>query len=182
MRNGFSRVTQAVHHSGRRLAAVLVADVAGYVRLVEADEDGVHQRIFRLRREIIDPAVAEAGGRVVKNTGDGFFATFDTVREAFECAQSTCRAGSRKSRAGSRRTNRIAFRMAVNLCELIEHEGDVFGDGVNIAARLQHFAPAGGLALSAAAREQLGRRDELAIKDLGYLRLKHLERPVRALA
>jgi adenylate cyclase len=172
-------MTQAVRHSGRRLAAVLVADVAGYVRLVEADEDGVHQRIFRLRREIIDPAVAEAGGRVVKNTGDGFFATFDTVREAFECAQDM---QGRIAKVESRqaKTNRIAFRMAVNLCELIEHEGDVYGDGVNVAARLQHFAPAGGLALSAAAREQLGRQDKLAINDLGYLQLKHLERPVRA--
>jgi adenylate cyclase len=172
-------MTQAVRHSGRRLAAVLVADVAGYVRLVEADEDGVHQRIFRLRREIIDPAVAEAGGRVVKNTGDGFFATFDTVREAFECAQDM---QGRIAKVESRqaKTNRIAFRMAVNLCELIDHEGDVYGDGVNVAARLQHFAPAGGLALSAAAREQLGRQDKLAINDLGYLQLKHLERPVRA--
>ena len=172
-------MTQAVRHSGRRLAAVLVADVAGYVRLVEADEDGVHQRIFRLRREIIDPAVAEAGGRVVKNTGDGFFATFETVREAFECAQDM---QGRIAKVESRqaKTNRIAFRMAVNLCELIEHEGDVYGDGVNVAARLQHFAPAGGLALSAAAREQLGRQDKLSINDLGYLQLRHLERPVRA--
>ena len=174
-------MTPAVPRSGRRLAAVLAADVAGYVRLMEADEDGVHQRLMALRLKTIDPSVAAAGGHIVKNTGDGFFATFDKVRDAFRCAR-RIQGKIAKIESSQPKNNRIAYRMALNLCELIEQNGDVFGDGVNIAARLQHFAPPGGLTVSAAAREQLGSRERLALQDLGYLRLKHLERPVRAFA
>ena len=137
-------MTPVVQRSGRRLAAVLAADVAGYVRLMEADEDGVHQQLMALRLKTIDPAVAAAGGHIVKNTGDRFFATFDNVRDAFKCARRV-QGKIAKIESSQPKNNRIAFRMAVNLCELIEQNGDVFGDGVNIAARLQHFAPPGGL-------------------------------------
>jgi len=170
----------AAKQSERRLAAVLVADVAGYVRLMEADEDGIHARLSALRDEIIDPLIARSGGRVVKNTGDGFFASFDTVRECFQCAVHL-QAKIASAEAVRKPGGRIAFRMCINLCEVIFQNGDIFGDGVNIAARLQHFGPPGGIVMSAAAREQLGRVD-LPIHDLGELRLKHLERPVRAFA
>ncbi len=170
----------AARESERRLAAVLVADVAGYVRLMEADEDGIHSRLSALRHDVIDPFVVASKGRIVKNTGDGYFAIFDTVRECFQCAVTLQEKVA--SLEGVHETGmRIAFRMCINLCEVIFQNGDIFGDGVNIAARLQHFGSPGGIVLSAAAREQLGKVD-FPLHDLGELRLKHLERPVRAFA
>ena len=165
----------------RRLTAVMVADVAGYVRLMEANEETVHARFIALRDDVIEPLVGAHGGQVVKNTGDGFFAVFDTVRESFQCAVAlqnkvTIQEQAREPEA------RIAFRMCINLCEAIFEKGDIFGDGVNIAARLQHFAPPGGIVLSSAAREQLGGKLEQPVHDLGELRLKNLARPVRAFA
>jgi adenylate cyclase len=165
----------------RRLTAVMVADVAGYVRLMEANEESVHARIISLRNDIIEPLVEANNGQIVKNTGDGFFATFETVREGFQCAVVLQEQVSAKEH-GYEPGERIAFRMCINLCEAIFEKGDVFGDGVNIAARLQHFAPPGGIVLSAAAREQLGANVGQQVHDLGELRLKNLARPVRAFA
>jgi len=165
----------------RKLAAILVADVAGYVRLMESDEEVIHARVTALREQVIDPLVAANQGRIVKNTGDGFFATFDTVRDAFRSA-SEMQSKIHEREAGYQSEQRIAFRMCINLCEVIFQSGDVYGDGVNIAARLQHFGPVGGLVISAATREQLGSLTGIALQDLGELRLKNLARPVRAFA
>jgi adenylate cyclase len=117
----------------RRLTAVMVADVAGYVRLMEAKEESVHARIIALRNDIIDPLVEANNGQIVKNTGDGFFATFETVREGFQCAVVLQEKVAAKEH-GYEPGERIAFRMCINLCEAIFEKGDVFGDGVNIAA------------------------------------------------
>ncbi len=165
----------------RKLVAVLVADVAGYVRLMEANEDDAHQRLIALRHEIVDPAIAANEGRVVKNTGDGFLAVFDSLRGCSRCAIDIQRqiAELEVNRPAS---TRIAFRMSLNLCEVIFEDGDVFGEGVNIAARLQHFGPPGGIVISAAVRDQIGNRLGLPLVDLGELQLKHIAKPVRAFA
>lgn len=159
----------------------MVADVAGYVRLMESDEEVIHARLTALREQVIDPIVAANQGHIVKNTGDGFFATFDTVRDAFRAANEM-QSQIREREADQQSEQRIAFRMCINLCEVIFQSGDIYGDGVNIAARLQHFGPVGGLVLSAAAREQLGSLTGIALQDLGELRLKNLARPIRAFA
>jgi class 3 adenylate cyclase len=153
------------------------ASTASYVRLMEAKEESVHARIIALRNDIIEPLVEANNGQIVKNTGDGFFATFETVREGFQCAVVLQEKVAAKEH-GYEPGERIAFRMCINLCEAIFEKGDVFGDGVNIAARLQHFAPPGGIVLSAAAREQLGANVGQPVHDLGELRLKNLARPV----
>jgi adenylate cyclase len=123
----------------RRLTAVMVADVAGYVRLMEAREESVHARMIALRNDIIEPLVEANNGQIVQNTGDGFFATFETVREGFQCAvvlQEKVAAKEHGYEPGER-----ILRMCINLCEAIFREGEHVFRGVNIAARLQHFAP-----------------------------------------
>ncbi len=127
----------------RRLAAVLVADVVGYTRLMEADEEDTHARLMRLRLELLEPTVTEHSGRVVKNTGDGFIAIFADVVEATRCAaalqQTLTTLGTREPP-----DRRIAFRIGLNLCDTIIEADDVYGEGVNVAARLQAYAEPGG--------------------------------------
>jgi TolB-like protein len=171
----------ATQQAVRRLTAVMVADVAGYVRLMEANEESVHGRLISLRDNVIEPLVAANGGHVVKNTGDGFFATFDTVRECFQCAVLLQGKVAAEEKA-QKPENRLTFRMCLTLCEAIFEKGDIFGDGVNIAARLQHFGTPGGIVMSASARDQLGSSIGYPVHDLGELRLKHVARPVRAFA
>jgi adenylate cyclase len=171
----------ATQQAVRRLTAVMVADVAGYVRLMEANEESVHGRLISLRDNVIEPLVAANGGHVVKNTGDGFFATFDTVRECFQCAVLVQGKVAAEEKA-QKPENRLTFRMCLTLCEAIFEKGDIFGDGVNIAARLQHFGTPGGIVMSASARDQLGSSIGYPVHDLGELRLKHVARPVRAFA
>ena len=127
----------------RRLAAILAADVAGYSRLMGADEEGTHERLRAHFRELVDPKIAEHRGRVVKNTGDGFLAEFPSVVDAVRCAVEVQRAMvDREPDVPEER--RIAFRMGINLGDVIVEEHDIFGDGVNIAARLEGLAaPAG---------------------------------------
>jgi adenylate cyclase len=171
----------ATQQAVRRLTAVMVADVAGYVRLMEANEDSVHGRLIALRDNVIEPLIRANHGEIVKNTGDGFFATFASVRDAYQCAVLLQHKIAEQETAHAPE-GRLSFRMCLNLCEAIFEKGDIFGDGVNIAARLQHFAAPGGIVLSASAREQLGGTIGHPVHDLGELRLKHLARPVRAFA
>ena len=171
----------ATQQSVRRLTAVLVADVAGYVRLMEANEAIVHARLIAIRENVIEPLVEANNGSIVKNTGDGFFATFDTVHDAYRCAVAMQQKVTGQERAFEPE-GRIAFRMCINLCEAIFEKGDIFGDGVNIAARLQHIGPPGGIVLAASAREQVASSLEHPLHDLGDLRLKNLARTVRAFA
>lgn len=164
--------------SERRLAAILVADTVGYSRLMEAFEEYTHAWQRRLRAEILEPGIAEYGGRVVKNTGDGFVAIFTGAREATCCALALQRAISALT-AEQSIERRISYRMAVNLADIIIEADDVYGDGVNVAARLQTYAEPGGVVISGAVAQELGddvRADRI---DLGEILLRGLARPVR---
>jgi adenylate cyclase len=125
-----------------RLTAILAADVAGYSRLMGADEEGTHERLQAHLRELIDPKIAEHRGRVVKNTGDGFLAEFASVVDAVRCAVEVQRAVGERNAAVSYNA-RIEFRIGINLGDVIAEEHDIFGDGVNVAARLEALAELG---------------------------------------
>lgn len=170
----------------RHLAAILAADVVGYSRLMEAHEEDTHVRLMQLRSEVLDPGVAAQHGRIVKNTGDGFLATFDTARDATRCALSLQEAVAAHT-AGLPADQRISFRMGLNAADIILEKDDVYGDGVNIAARLQTYASSGGIVVSGAVAEQLGNDpfgDDLNINviDLGDLHLRNIRRPIRVYA
>ena len=165
----------------RRHAAILVADVVGYTRLMEAAEDDTHSWLMRLRSQVLDPGVTAQGGRVVKNTGDGFVAIFDSATEAAECALALQGAVTAAT-AEQSIEQRISFRMAVNAADIIVEEDDVYGVGVNVAARLQAYAEPGGVIVSGAVAEQLGTDQRIGLIDLGDLQLRNLTQPVRVLA
>src|SRR5215510_12220479 len=132
----------------RRLAAILAADVAGYSRLIGADEEGTLSRLKALRTEVIDPKIAARRGRIVKTTGDGMLVEFASVVDAVRCAAEiqTAIAESDASFAPDRR---IAFRIGINVGDIVVEDGDIFGDGVNVAARLEGLAEPGGICVSA---------------------------------
>jgi adenylate cyclase len=174
-------MNQSVREVQRRLAAILAADVVGYSRLMEAHEEDTHARLMQLRSEVLDPGVAARHGKIIKNTGDGFLATFDTARDATRCALSLQEAVAANT-AGLPADQRISFRMGLNAADIIVERDDVYGDGVNIAARLQTYAPAGGVVVSAAVAEQLGDDFNVNVVDLGDLRLRNIGRPVRVYA
>ena len=162
----------------RRLAAILAADVAGYSRLMGQDEAGTLQRLKTLRRELIDPAVAEHGGRIVKTTGDGLLIDFASVVQAVACAVSV------QHKMAERNTDvspdqRLEFRVGINLGDVIVEDGDIHGDGVNIAARLEAIAEPGGICVSAIVQDQVRGRVDCAFDDLGEQSLKNITRPVR---
>ena len=165
----------------RRLAAILIADMVGYSRLMEAHEEYTHAWQMRLRSEILEPGIAAHFGRVVKHTGDGFVAIFDSARDATQCALSLQQAVTVQT-AEQPVAQRISFRMAVNVADIIIEKDDVYGDGVNVAARLQTYAQPGGIVVSGAVAEQLGSSLHVGVVDLGDLHLRDLVRPVRVLA
>jgi adenylate cyclase len=156
----------------RRLAAVLAADVAGYTRLMQADEAGTHAELKRLR-PTIDAQLAAHNGRLVKNTGDGFLAEFSSVVQAATAAlQMQREIGERqKDRPAS---NQLLFRMGLSLGDVIFDDGDIFGDGVNLAARLETIAPPGGICISAVAAQQVRGRVECSLRSLGPVALKNM--------
>src|SRR5262249_50638133 len=162
----------------RRLAAILAVDVAGYSRLMGADEAGTLAALKAVRRELVDPKIAEYRGRIVKTTGDGLLLEFASVVDAVRCAIEVQTAVA--ERAGNVPGNRrILFRVGVNVGDIIIEGDDIFGDGVNLAARLQEIAAPGGITLSHAAREQVGARLDAAFHDDGEHSLKNIARPVR---
>ena len=132
----------------RRLTAILAADVAGYSRLMGADEEGTHERLKAHLAELVNPKIAEHRGRIVKNTGDGFLAEFPSVVDAVRCAVAVQR-GMAARNAGTPSEKRIEFRIGINLGDVIVEAEDIFGDGVNVAARLEALAEPGGICLSA---------------------------------
>src|ERR1700747_3605913 len=142
----------------RRLAAILAADVAGYSRLMEANEEGTHERLKAHLRELVEPKIKEHRGRVVKNTGDGMLAEFGSVVDAVRCAVEIQR-GMIDRNADTPEDKRIRFRMGINLGDVIVEPDDIFGDGVNVAARLEGFAEPGGVCISGTAHDQV--RDRL---------------------
>jgi adenylate cyclase len=162
----------------RRLAAVLAADVVAYSRLMGADEEGTLARLKSLRHELIDPSINQHRGRIVKTTGDGMLVEFASVVDALRCAVEVQR-GMAERNMEAPAGRRIEFRVGINLGDVITDGEDIFGDGVNIAARLEGIAEAGGISLSASAYDQVQGKVDVAFADLGEQKLKNIARPVR---
>src|SRR6516225_10704413 len=163
----------------RRLAAVLAADMVGYSRLMEVDERGTLARFKTHRIELIDPAIAKNRGRIIKTTGDGILVEFHSVADAVLCATEIQRRMMRRN-ADVAPARWIQFRIGINLGDVIFEENDLFGDGVNVAARLQELAEPGGICVSGAVRDQVGdRMDDVVFADLGERSVKNLVRRIR---
>jgi adenylate cyclase len=162
----------------RRLAAVLAADMAGYSRLMEADERGTLARLMTHRSELIDPAIAKNQGRIIKTTGDGMLVEFQSVADAVKCAVEVQERMKRRN-ADVPEDRRIQFRIGINLGDIIFDEGDIYGDGVNVAARIEQLAEVGGICVTQAVYEQVSDRLDVAFEELGEKTLKNLSRPVR---
>jgi adenylate cyclase len=166
----------------RKLAAILVSDIAGFSRLAGADEDRILARLRALRSDLIDPTIAVHNGRVVKRTGDGSIVEFRSVVDAVRCALEVQNAMVERN-AGVPDDRRIEFRVGVHLGDVVEEsDGDLMGDGVNIAARLEPLAKPGGICLSEDAYRQVKARLELTVSDLGQTRLKNIAEPIRVFA
>jgi len=163
----------------RRLAAVLAADMVGYSRLMEVDERGTLARLKTHRLELIDPAIAKNHGRIIKTTGDGMLVEFRSVADAVQCAAEVQRRMARRN-ADVSPARWMQFRIGVNLGDVIVEDNDIFGDGVNVAARLEVLAEPGGICVSGAVRDQLGDRlEDIAFEDLGEQSVKNITRPIR---
>lgn len=162
----------------RRLAAIVAADVAGYSRLMAADETGTLAALQSALREAVEPAIAAHGGRVVKRMGDGLLLEFPSAVEAVQSAVNIQRAMAERNR-GAADGARMEFRIGVNVGDVIVQGDDVFGDGVNLAARLEQMAEPGGIYVSRAARDQVRDRLPYALEDLGEHALKNIARPQR---
>src|SRR5215467_8334687 len=162
----------------RRLAAILAADVAGYSRLMGADEEGTLERLKALRRELVDPKIAEHHGRLVKTTGDGLLVEFPSVVDAVRCAVEVQQAmPERNTSAGT--DNHIELRIGINLGDVIVEGDDLYGDGVNIAARIEALADAGGVLVSNTVHDHVRDRLPFVFDDLGEQQVKNIVRPVR---
>jgi TolB-like protein len=165
----------------RRLSAILAADVAGYSRLMHHDEEATHAKLTALLAGGVEPAIAEHGGRIVKNTGDGFLAEFPSAIEAVRAAVQFQKR-IQELTTGDVEDRRIAFRVGVNIGDVIVEPHDIFGDGVNIAAPLESIAEPGGICISSAAYDQVRGKVGVEFDDLGEQDLKNIPRPVRAYA
>lgn len=163
----------------RRLAAILAADVVGYSRLMGADEEGTLAALRDLRSKVIDPALAEHHGRLVKTTGDGLLVEFASVVDALRCANAWQQGVARVS-SGIAEDRRIVFRIGINLGDVIVEDDDIHGDGVNVAARLESLARPGTICLSRAARDQVRDKMPVQFESLGALEVKNIARPVQA--
>src|SRR5437764_12774296 len=162
----------------RRLTAIVAADVVGYSRLMGANEAGTLAALKALQTDFIDGKIAQHHGRIVKQTGDGMLVEFPSVVNAVACAAEVQR-GMRDRNADVPQESRIEFRIGVNLGDVIVEGEDIFGDGVNVAARLESIAKPGGIMISGSVREHVGDRLDLAFEDMGEQNLKNIERPIR---
>ncbi len=166
-------------HVERRLAAILAADVAGYSRLMGADEEGTLARLKAVRKAIVDPAIASHRGHIVKTTGDGMLIEFasavDAVRSAVEIQRSMA-----EQNAAVPPDQRIEFRIGTHVGDVIFDDNDIFGDGVNIAARLEGIAEPGGVCMSDDAYRQVRGKVDIAFEDMGPQNLKNITEPMRA--
>jgi TolB-like protein/Tfp pilus assembly protein PilF len=165
----------------RRLAAILAADVAGYSRLMHNDEEATHTKLTVLLVDVVQPAIAEHGGRVVKNTGDGFLAEFPSAVQAVRAAVQF-QTRIKELTIADLEDRRITFRVGVNIGDVIVEPNDIFGDGVNIAARLEGIAEPGGICISSSAYDHIRGKVGIEFVDLGEQALKNIGRPVRAYA
>ncbi len=163
----------------RRLAAILAADVAGYSRLIGADESGTLQALRAVRDDLLDPSIAKHNGRLVKTTGDGFLVEFGSVVNALRCAVEVQMAMAERNMATTA-DDRLEFRIGINVGDIVVEDGDIFGDGVNVAARLEALAEPGGICVSARVQEDAAGRLDLAFEDIGEQQLKNIARLVRA--
>ncbi|HYC65961.1 MAG TPA: adenylate/guanylate cyclase domain-containing protein [Reyranellaceae bacterium] len=161
-----------------RLAAVLAADMVGYSRLMEADERGTLARLRTHRIELIDPSIAKNQGRIIKTTGDGMLAEFQSVADAVRCAIEVQERMARRN-ADVPEDRRIQFRIGINLGDIIFEDGDIYGDGVNVASRVEQLAEVGGICVTAAVYGQVEGRLDVVFEDLGDKLLKNISRPVR---
>ena len=164
--------------AGERLAAILAADMVGYSRLMEADERGTLARLRTHRLELVDPTIAKNNGRIIKTAGDGMLVEFQSVVDAVQCAAEIQERMARRNSDLSP-AQWIQFRIGINLGDVIVEDGDIFGDGVNVAARLQELAVPGGICVSAAVKDQVGTRLDVAFEDLGEQNVKNIVRPLR---
>jgi class 3 adenylate cyclase len=162
----------------RKLVTIVCADVAGYSRLIGLDEEGTIARLKAYRRALIDPAIARHGGRIVKTMGDGLLVEFSSPVEAVRCAAELQLAMAGRE-ASLPEEGRIRFRIGINLGDVVIEEGDVLGDGVNIAARLQALADVGGICISRSVRDQVRDRLPVRFEDLGEQSVRNITRPVR---
>ena len=168
----------AEERAQRRLAAILAADVVGYSRLMERDEEGTHDRVRSVLREIVGPAIDRHHGRLVKTTGDGFLAEFASLIDALRCAVAMQRETSGLN-GGLSEEDCLRFRMGINLGDILIEDGDVFGDGVNVAARLEGLADAGGIMVSHTVHDHVQGKLPFRFDDLGERVVKNIARPIR---
>ena len=162
----------------RKLAAILAADVAGYSRLICIDEEGTLKRLRKLRRELINPAVALHRGRIVKTTGDGILIEFPSVVDAVRCAVDV-QHGMVGRNSDFPAEQRIDFRVGINLGDVVIEGEDLLGDGVNVAARLEGISEPGGICISDAAYHQVRDKLDMNFEDAGEQQLKNIARPIR---
>jgi len=162
----------------RRLAAILAADAAGYSRLVGVDEGGTLRKMKAIREELIDPTITAHHGRLVKTTGDGLLVEFGSVVDALRCA-TEIQTGMVERNATVPQHGRIEFRMGLNVGDIVVEDGDIFGDGVNVAARLEALAEPGGICVSARVQEDAAGKLDFAFEDMGEQQLKNIARSVR---
>src|SRR5258707_576316 len=168
-------------HPNRRLAAILAADIAGYSRLVGEDEEGTLRRVKAILADLVEPKIAAHHGRLVKTTGDGLLVEFGSVVDALRCATEVQQALGRRN-TGIAVPERIEFRIGVHQGDIIVEDGDILGDGVNVAARLEGLAEPGGICVSARVQEDAAGKLDLAFRDMGEQRLRNIVRPVRVYA
>src|SRR5215203_3391203 len=158
----------------RRLAAILAADVVGFSSMMEKDEEGTLRRVKALQREVIEPKVKERGGRLVKTTGDGFLCEFSSPVEAVRCALEVQEANKANGESD------LLLRMGINLGDIIvEQDGDIYGDGVNVAARLEQLAKPGGISISGPVHDQVEGKVPVSFVSRGEQQVKNITRPVR---
>jgi adenylate cyclase len=166
-----------IERANRRLAAILAADVVGYSRLMETNEAGTLAALKAHRKELVDIKISDHQGRIVKLTGDGMLVEFPSIVNAVDCASEIQRGMSERN-IGVPSDRRIEFRIGINLGDVIVEGDDIYGNGVNVAARLEGIAQAGGIAISGSVRDHIGNRLDLQFKDMGNQTLKNIERPV----
>src|SRR5271170_5980361 len=165
----------------RHLAAILAADIAGYARLMGEDEEGTLTALRMWRREIADPRIREHRGRIVKTTGDGFLVEFASVVDAVHCAVEMQREMVLRN-AAIPPERRVEFRIGINLGDIISEDHDIYGDGVNVAARLEALAEPAGICISRVVRDQIRDKLPYLFDDMGEQQVKNIARPVRAYA
>ena len=169
----------SVEHVERRLTAILAADIAGYSRLMGNDEEGTLARLKEHRRTLVDPKINQHRGRIVKTTGDGMLVEFASVVEAVRCAVEIQR-GMAERNVAAPAGQRMEFRVGINVGDIIIEGDDIFGDGVNVAARLEGLAEPGGICVSGRVQEDAQGKLDIAFEDIGEQKLKNITRPVRA--